>query len=285
MAQAKAKAKTKAKAKKQQQQQQLLIIGAVAVVVTIVAVAVIILTQQRAAAEVCSITDETCFDTFAGIPLDAASEEQADRNISLASDVQEGVVRGVTEDGIPYIGSPNAPVIFAEISDFSCIHCANYAPEVERIIKDFVRNGQARFEYYPVTFVGGAVSETATRAAVCAAEQGAFWEFQSELFKIRRAESEDAYTTDRMEEVAKEMGLNEDELRRCMNSNRPRAAMVAAQQMASNLGIESTPTLIYRAVDSAAWKFFEDSDGQTKTRGSYDEVADLARSFSRDAGQ
>lgn len=282
----------KKKAQKKQQQ-QLLLVGGVVVATILVAVAVIILTQ-RDATKVCGIEDTECFSAYAGIPLSADLQSEAKRDddgVKLASDVMEGVERGFTEDGIPYIGSPNAPIVFAEFSDFSCPHCAEYAPEVERIIKDFVRTGQARFEYYPMTFVGGAFSAKATDAAVCAGKQGAFWEFHDQLFDLAQSENYESFNTARLTELADDMGLDTDALRSCINSNYGQQVRAAASELQNTLGVNSTPTVVYRQGQSQSnsdWKFFVDSNGDRATRGSYAEVAALVREYnspSTDAGQ
>ncbi len=280
----------KKKAQKKQQQ-QLLLIGGV-VVATIIAVVAVIYLTQKEATKVCGIEDTGCFSAYAGIPLSADLQNEAKRDdagVKLASDVMEGVERGVTEEGIPYIGSPSAPIVFAEFSDFSCPHCAEYAPEVERIIKDFVRTGQARLEYYPMTFVGGAFSAKATDAAVCADKQGAFWEFHTQLFDLAQAEGHEAFNTSRLIELADDMGLDTDELRSCINSNYGQQVRAAASELQNTLGVNSTPTVVYRAGGSqsdADWRFFTSSNGERATRGSYDEVAALVRQYnSPDAGQ
>jgi protein-disulfide isomerase len=279
----------KRQAQKKKQQQQLLLFGGIAIAVLVIAGAVIYFTTQEAT-KVCAIDDTKCFDTYAGIPLSVEfGPARDDDGVKLASDVAEGVERGVTEDGIPYIGSPNAPVVFAEFADFSCPHCAEYAPEVDRLIKDFVRNGQARWEYYPVTFVGGAFSRKASDAAICAGQQGAFWEFHQQLFNVQQAESREAFNTERMLELADEMGLDQDELRTCMNSNYPRQVLAAVDELRATLDVTSTPTVVYRpgGPTASGWRFFTDSSGQQATRGSYDQVAAIVRQFNTppDAGQ
>ncbi len=280
----------KKKAQKKQQQ-QLLLIGGI-VVATIIAVVAVIYLTQKEATKVCSIGDTNCFSTYAGIPLSADLQSEAKRDddgVKLASDVMEGVERGMTEDGIPYIGSPNAPIVFAEFSDFSCPHCAEYAPEVEEIVRNFVRTGQARFEYYPMTFVGGAFSAKATDAAVCAGKQGAFWEFHSQLFDLAQSEGYESFNTSRLIELGDDMGLDTDELRSCINSNYGQQVRATASELQSTLGVTSTPTIVYRQGQSQSdgdWKFFIGTDGQRATRGSYEEVAALIREYNTpDAGQ
>lgn len=282
-----------AKKKAQQKQQQQMLLFAGLVVAAIIAVAVVIYLTQRDATKTCAIEDTACFSAYAGIPLSSELQSEAERDddgVELASDVVEGVERGMTEDGIPYIGSLSAPIVFGEFSDFSCPHCADYEPEVQRIIQDFVRNGQARLEFYPMTFVGGAFSVKATDAAVCAGQQGAFWEFHSQLFDLVGAEGTEAFNTDRMLELADDMNLDSDKLRTCMNSNFGQQVRAAANELQTTLGVNSTPTLVYRpggSQNDSDWRFFTGSDGSRATRGSYDQVADLVQQYnnSSDAGR
>lgn len=225
------------------------------------------------------LDDPTRFPAFVGIPFDEESQSATGRLIVPAPDVAPGVVRGTLEDGTAYIGSPDAPIVLAEFSDFSCPHCAEYSTEVERIITELVRTGQARYEFHMVTFVGGQFSEIAAEAAFCAGEQGAFWEFRSFLFDIQRNESREAFNFGRMETAAIELWLDNDLFSLCMNSNRPASTLAADELLRTELDINSAPTVIYRPADSNNWQFFTDENGERATRGSFEEVRALVESF------
>lgn len=74
------------------------------------------------------LDDASRYPAFAGIPLDTDAASVTGRFVVPTPDIAPGVVRGVLEDGTPYIGNPNAPIILAEYSDFSCPHCADLSP-------------------------------------------------------------------------------------------------------------------------------------------------------------
>lgn len=260
-----------------QNQRSLLIIGAL--VAILVAAGVIYYTQSES--NQTFEIDNPRFASYAGIPLDDSVD--SNREIDKAGDIGEGVVRGILEDGTPFIGSPNAPIVIAEFSDFSCPHCADFEPEADLLIKEYVRSGQMRLEYRPMTFVGGEYSITAARGAVCAAEQGAFWEFHKELFRYQATQGVDYFTQSNMEEIAEELGLNGDDLGSCMNSNRPDRTLRAAEQLRADYGINATPTLIYRANDAEGWNRFYDANGEPVSRVSYVQLGELITEFNTES--
>lgn len=269
-----------AKSSAQRQQNQMIIL-AVFVLIAIVAVVGLIIWSQSENNKTFTI-DDPKFSAYAGIPLDDSIED-SDREIERGDNVEEGVVQGILDDGTPYIGSLDAPVVFAEFSDFSCPHCADFEPEIEQLIIQYVRTGQLRIEYRPMTFVGGEYSQAAARGAICAAEQGAFWEFHSELFRYQKTQGANYFTTDNVVGIGDDLGLDSDALRSCMASNRPDRTLRAASQLQTDMGVNSTPTLIYRPNDSESWSRFYDSSGAAITRADYASLGQLITSFNTPA--
>lgn len=272
------KTRKSAAKRKKQQQQQLLFIGA-GVVVVLIAIGVVIFILNQNEADACQIDDTECFGAYAGIPL--AEDSEADRDIELASDVEEGVVRGVTEDGIPYIGDPDSRIVVAEFSDFACRFCAEFSPNVDRLVREFVRPGDVRFEYYPLTGTGGARSRTVTRAAMCAADQGAFWEFHKEVFKIQEEEGVSAFEEERMIDLTEAMDLDEGEMESCMNTNRESLTLTTASVVANENNVRATPVLIYSIDGGNTWQAFQVTNDaeQRPTATSYSRIQSVLQSL------
>lgn len=247
-------------AKGSTQRQNQMTILAVFGIIAIVAVVGLIIWNQNQTNKTYKI-DDPKFAVYAGIPLDESIED-SNREIDKKDDLAEGVVQGVLDDGTPFVGSLDAPVVIAEFADFACPHCAEYEPVISQVILQYVRTGQVRLEYRGLTFVGAEFSRTATSAALCAADQGAFWEFHSELFRYQEIRGANYFTPDNMEGLANDLGLDGDALRSCMASNRPDRTLRAASQLQTEMGINSTPALIYRANDSENWSRFYGADGQ-----------------------
>ncbi|MEJ2560329.1 MAG: thioredoxin domain-containing protein, partial [Anaerolineae bacterium] len=51
---------------------------------------------------------------------------------------------GVTSDGDPYKGSPEAPLKLVEYSDFLCSHCGNFADAIKALGPDYVETGKVQ---------------------------------------------------------------------------------------------------------------------------------------------
>ena len=90
---------------------------------------------------------------------------------------------GVDEDGRPWVGAEEPKVVVHEYTDYGCIHCAVGTAKMRaRLAEDpdairIVRHQMTRMHCKPTN--GGC---THARAAICAGEQGKFWEMDGWLF-------------------------------------------------------------------------------------------------------
>ena len=77
---------------------------------------------------------------------------------------------GIPQDGLS-LGDPDAPVTLVEFADLQCPFCAEWAREALPVyVDDYVRTGQMRIEFRPLTFIGNE-SESAAEIAIAAGEQ------------------------------------------------------------------------------------------------------------------
>lgn len=165
------------------------------------------------------------------------------------------VEHGFLKNGIPYIGSMDAPIMIAQFSDFACPHCAVYHIEgAEPIIGEFVQSGQAVYLYYPMHFMSDPYSDTSAYAALCAGQQDAYWQFHHDLFVLQQAESPDVFTPARMIEMAENMGLDGAALQDCMNSEYPLAAIDTAENESQVVGLVGTPSVYYSLDGGLTWQ-------------------------------
>ncbi len=179
------------------------------------------------------------FETAGVRTLDAAEEAESEADAP-------NVVRGVTADGMPFIGNPDAPIQIAEVADYACPHCQNFHyGDLGRIMDDLVLTGQASFQVALTTGTGGVYSEQASQVALCAGEQGAFWEMNDELYRLARSQGVgSAFTVANLLKSARDMGLDDDQLRQCLSSGKYRAALLDYSTFASNHGVTGTPTVL-----------------------------------------
>ncbi|MCX7682600.1 MAG: DsbA family protein [Anaerolineae bacterium] len=153
-----------------------------------------------------------------------------------AAMMYRSIAGGFTEEGFPFLGSPDAPVTLVEFTDFNCSHCRAYNLEHEAsILEEFVATGKVRYivHYYSS---GSPHSMQATEAAMCAADQQKYFQFQHALFE------ESATSREEFLALARKVGLNEREFAACWDSERHREALLKHMQAAAEAGIYSTPT-------------------------------------------
>ncbi len=255
----------------------------VTVLVAVVAVGLFILANwQGAAGEAravsCADYPEYCVPFVGGLEGDAQlalAEAPAARMLDEASQRAEGVVRGFTEDKMPFIGDPDAPIHFRVVFDFSCSHCNSYhTVDLHEFVKDFVLPGQATLSVAILTTLSGEYSLTAAQAALCAGEQGALWEMSDELFRQARLQSiQNAYSLSTVEQSAEDMGLDAHALTSCILSNRYASVLDAQRLFATDNGVRATPTLLVSYGDSGRWTALEHTE-----RG-YGSMAEMTRAI------
>lgn len=182
-------------------------------------------------------------------------EAPSARTLDGESTAAEGVVRGVNDDFMPFMGNPDAPIHFVLMADYACPHCQDYhANDYQKFFDDYVLTGQATMAIGLLTGTGGQYSQTASTAALCAGEQGAFWEFNDELFRLAESMgASSAFSLSRLQESAREMGLDWDAMRSCIASGRYNPVMQSYTTVALDAGVTGTPTVLVRQ-GNAPWR-------------------------------
>jgi protein-disulfide isomerase len=248
--------------RKQQYRQQVNVLLVVAIA-TVVGAGLIINTNWRGSGTTkslsCTSYPQYCVPFADGAsgsdPAIAKSEAPSSRTLDESSQAAPGVVRGFTSNDFPFIGDPNAPIHIAVVADFSCSHCNDYhTGDLDRVLHDFVLTGKATLESVLTTGVGGTYSDTATQAALCAGEQGAFWEMSDELYRLSRSMGvQSAYSLSQIRQSAQDMGLNGDALVSCVASNRYASFITKFQTFANDHGVTGTPTVLVSYGTSDLW--------------------------------
>jgi protein-disulfide isomerase len=149
---------------------------------------------------------------------------------------------GTTPEGYPYKGNADARVAMVEYSDYQCPLCRSYHEELEPQIDElFVKTGKVKFVYKHMAFIGEE-SKAAALAALCAQEQGRFWEYHDILFKNQGAENSGAYKPEKLVEFAQTVGLGINAFNQCLSSGRYTALINRVTQEGRNQDVSGTPT-------------------------------------------
>ncbi len=142
-------------------------------------------------------------------------------------------VDNIPTEGFPSIGPEDAEITLIEFSDFGCSFCAKWHNETfEALMAAYP--GQIRYVYREVPFRAFPASE----AAMCAREQGSFWEYHDRLFSYEYGLDDNAFT-----QYAGELNLDMDAFNTCMSEHRYQEEIQESLDYATQqLGINSTPT-------------------------------------------
>lgn len=125
----------------------------------------------------------------------------------------KGIPVGVTAEGYPFKGNPDAKVVVQNFSDFQCPFCAQFVASVEpKIEEEFIKTGRIKYVFRDFQFLDrirqgqpnyDGESHRASLAAHCAQSQGKFWEMHDLLFA-----NSNALETDDLRRYAEQLGLD-----------------------------------------------------------------------------
>jgi len=143
---------------------------------------------------------------------------------------------------LPPLGSPQAPIAILEFSDFSCPYCARFTLEIlPQLEEEYIDTGLVKLFFFPYP-VHGAEARLGAEAAFCALEQGLFWEFAEAAFQYAEEHGFPTLGQDELAEIMAEVGGDENELRRCLETARWAQAVEESIALGKELGVRGTPT-------------------------------------------
>ena len=224
-------------AQKQRQQQLYLLTGIVAV--ALIAILVIVLGTVQAT--------RNTVDTVA-------------RNSAY-----ERYTPGVSEEGLPQLGSMDAPLVIHEYSSFGCPHCMHFHDEQFQQLLPEIEAGHIRLVFVPIT---NSFSNAASEAAYCADQQGMFWEMHDILFSYLGQFGQTAFSPDRLRAAASGLGMDENEFLSCLGSGDAFNWLDDANSMFQTLAgqfsdVTGTPTITFNGIPpewgsgAPQWDYFQ----------------------------
>ena len=115
----------------------------------------------------------------------------------------------------PFLGDANAPVTIIEYFSYGCGHCRTFHQETLPALKQkYIDSGQVRYMAYQVFGIS-----QFPEAALCAGEQGRFWQYHDYLFNhgTEITKPEELY---KLIEFAEVLGLDIASFNDCMSDGR-----------------------------------------------------------------
>src|SRR5216110_1470699 len=138
-------------------------------------------------------------------------------------------------------GNPEAPVTLEEFGDFQCPPCGQFAGFAEQLLKEYDSRLRVVFRNFPLS--GHEHAREAALAAEAAGLQGKFWEMHDTLYREQETWSKAPNARELFESYAGTIGLNVDQFKKDMDSDKVRERIDSDRALADSLGIKVTPTL------------------------------------------
>lgn len=142
-------------------------------------------------------------------------------------------------------GRDSAAVWLVVVSDFQCPFCKRWHEETKpRLEREYVRSGKIRIAYINLPISTHRNAQPAHEAAMCAAEQGAFWNVADALFstqdewksKFNVEPYFDSLATRHVRDVAR--------YRSCIRDGHTRDLIATDVSRVTRMGIGSTPSFV-----------------------------------------
>lgn len=135
----------------------------------------------------------------------------------------------------PTAGNPNGDVILVEFFDYQCGHCKEMQPSIEKLVGSN-SNVKIIYKEFPIF---GASSNYASQMALASVKQNKYQEFHNALFKVSGPLSEA-----KVDEIAKSVGLNVDQLKKDMNDPVVKQELQTTYELAKALNLVGTPSFV-----------------------------------------
>lgn len=144
-------------------------------------------------------------------------------------------------------GSPSAPVVVVEFSDFGCPYCAEFAIETFPAIDSlYIATGKVRFKYIP--FLTGTFrhSAEATRAMECVVEQrpDQVWLVMTRLYETQPAWKGRGSPDAMLRTVARSVNVDSTQFAGCYADDHTDSRTKAGTDAADRVGVWVTPSFV-----------------------------------------
>jgi len=172
-------------------------------------------------------------------------------------------------DGLS-LGDASAPVTIDIFEDFQCPACQFFTESVEPlVIENLVATGKARYVFHNYPFIdgngatGGGESDQAANAAMCANEQGKFWDMHATLYANWEGENQGNLSDRRLQAMADSIGLDMNAFNDCFNANKYEEDIQSDFELGEQMRVSGTPSVFVNG----------NKVGQPGKIASYDEIA------------
>ncbi|HNB52286.1 MAG TPA: thioredoxin domain-containing protein [Anaerolineales bacterium] len=168
------------------------------------------------------------------------------------------IPRGITTDGLPYLGNADAAVTMRIYEDLGCHNCRDFFRDTEpSILENYVATGKVKLEIYTLAFVNQS-SLPAAEAAYCAQDQDKYWEYRDILFGNQGVV---AFSRTNLVQWAEDLGMDTNAFASCFDQEIYRQQIMDTSQQALDVGVTGTPTSVINGERHVGVYAFDGAEG------------------------
>lgn len=180
-------------------------------------------------------------------------------------------MKGITANKENLFSSPTSPTagnmdgatIVVEFFDYQCSHCKEMQPTIEKVIGS--NKAKLIFKEFPIF---GDVSSYAAQMALAAVKQHKYLEFHNALMK-----NSGALSSAKVEEIAKSVGLNVDQLKKDINGADIKKELSDNFNLAKALNLAGTPSFVLSNKAMTAFDFIPGAAAAQQFQEAVDNIA------------
>ena len=169
-------------------------------------------------------------------------EERLNRERQVVVNLQPYRLEFPARDWVPSLGPASAPVTLVEFSDFECPFCARFAPTLHQLAAHYGDRLRIEYRQFPIPSLHPNAMKAA-EAALCANEQGKFWELHDMMFQ-----EQGRLTVRDLKEKAGRLGVDQKKFDACMDGGRYVEAVQEDVRDGSRVGVNGTPAVFVNGI-------------------------------------
>jgi protein-disulfide isomerase len=156
----------------------------------------------------------------------------------------------VREGGAVVVGKDSAKVTIDLYEDFLCPACGTFKKAYGDEIKREIEAGTLEVRYHALPFLNKysdpeGYSRDSANAALCAADEGKFWEYHETLFAKQPEEGGPGHTKEELVKLGTDLGITGDTFKQCVESGAHEAdAQAELDEVKAGGNFGGTPTVM-----------------------------------------
>jgi protein-disulfide isomerase len=146
----------------------------------------------------------------------------------------------------PYLGQTDATVTLVEFTDYQCPFCRRHAAQTKpQLVKDYVETGKLKYvlREFPIASIHPQATKAA-EAALCAGDQGRYWDINEVFFANQRQ-----LGIDDIKAHAEGLGLELASFSECLDGGKYAQQVQNDLQDGTKAGVRGTPTFFLGLTD------------------------------------